>query len=204
MESGVATRTRGEERCLPAAPRVLQMASEIQKIECDDTNGYAESTGTAPPNNEKMVRSLRRDVIYPHRDRDYRIIALFHGEFTCAQNIAIRVFYITRSICRETVPQIDVFGNSSGNGQCDWIDVFAYSGHMRWLRNTGSTTPSGQVDWPEHIDDFATMYHGHSLAATHDRDLGEINRAPLLVCRQCRRGERRPLLRHLDSISRTN
>ena len=81
LAAGLVVRTKGQERFLPSASRVLQMASELRQIEWAKANSYMSSPGTGLPNNEKMVHSLCHDVLYPNHDRGYRGISLFLSEF---------------------------------------------------------------------------------------------------------------------------
>ena len=74
--AGLVSRTRGQERCLPEGSRVPQMATDLRKFERGATLSYVQSTGTGFPVTEKMSRIVRRDVICPNHDRDYRSIAL--------------------------------------------------------------------------------------------------------------------------------
>ena len=102
------------------------------------------------------------------------------------------VFDIPKSICGETVLQINVFGDIR-DPNSSFLDVLAYSGHMRWLRSTGETTPDAQRDWMDGLGDFVEIFPWQTIDSTLDRDRDEINRAPFLSRRQCHRKEKAPM-----------
>ena len=110
LAAGLVSAAQGQERFLPSASRVLAMACDLRLMEWNTAQPYVNSTGVDLPNNEKMIHSLCHDAINPHHDRDYRSLSLFLSAFLKGENLAIRVFDILRSLCGETVLQINVFG----------------------------------------------------------------------------------------------
>ena len=58
-----------------------------------------------------MARSLRHDIMHHNHYRGLRTMALFLAEFPNVRNVAIRVFYILRSLCGEPVLGTNAFGS---------------------------------------------------------------------------------------------
>ena len=193
LSAGLVSMTKGQERFLPSASRVLAMACDLRLHEWNAAQPYVNSTGADFSNNGKMVHSLRHDVVNPHHDRDYRAMALFLCGFFQEENVVVRVFDILKSLCGETVLQINVFGEFSESTEHIFLDVLAYSGHMRWLRSSGETTPAVARDWLIALGDFASIYPWQTIEATLDRDRTEVSKSTFLACRQCHRKEKAPL-----------
>ena len=192
LAAGLANLARGQERFLPSASRVLQMAGELRQIEWHSAQEYASSPGKGFSNNEKMVHSLCHDVLSPNHDRDYRSLSLLLSGYFREQNVIIRVFDIPKSLCGETALHINVFGDMNSTGPT-FVNVMAYAGHMRWLRNTGETTAAVERDWLSVLGDFVTVFPWLSIDSVVDRDRSDVNRAPFIARRQCNRKEKAPL-----------
>ena len=118
---------------------------------------------------------------------------LFLGDFPNEQNLAIRVFDNLKSLCGETVLQINLYGEMTDTEHPNFLNVLAYAGHMRWLRSTGETTPATARDWLTTLGDFVSVYPWQSINTVLDRGRTEISRSTFLACLQCHRKEKAPL-----------
>ena len=171
----------------PARTRVAHTALELRTAERQTAAPLFDSLGAAKSFRGKSIVSLRHDIVRPNRDRDYRSIGLFLSPLLVKTKIALRIFDVLRSGSGDTILQICIIGSSEqgqGNG---YIDLVAANGHMRWLKPWNETLPSDRTKWMGELSDFVVARPWLEAQVIFDEDNGNVDDAPWLTCRQCRR-----------------
>ena len=178
---------------LPARSRVSQSALELRAAEWEIASPLTTSEGAARSFNERTLLRLRRDIVYPGHDRDYRSMCSFLSSVIEEQHVTIRVFGVLYSGSGDTALQVNILGDLETGMQYGFADLLASDGHMRWLHAGNETLPIDKRDWLGKLADFVTAHPWLDGNTIYDEDKGSTDLSPWLTCRQCRRKEKGPV-----------